>query len=123
MEHKRLSQDVCYDVCVKVDVDHMGRSEFSEPIARFREQRNAVAYMRRLEARGETVHVHKSAVYDLSEAVKEKWYRDYEPKVPSANPPGTFEGTIVSAPSPPLVDGSESSDGRREPWYRRWFGG
>ena len=73
-----MSQDVSYDVYIKLGVDHMGRPKFSDAIAHFREQSNAVAYKRRLEARGETVHVHKNSVYDLSEAAKEDWFSDSE---------------------------------------------
>jgi hypothetical protein len=122
MKQEGLSQDVSYDVYVKLGVDHMGRPEFSDAIAHFREQRNAVTYKRQLEARGETVHVQKSTVYDFSEATKAKWFIDYEPKAPPAEPPGTSQS--ATEPNPPSpVDGSESSDRRREPWYRRWFGG
>ncbi len=122
MEQEGLGQEVSYDVYVKLGVDHMGRPEFSDAIAHFSEQRNAVAYKRQLEARGETVHVHKSAVYDFSEAEKEEWFRDYEPKTLPAEPPGTSESATQPGPPPPL-DGSEPSDERREPWYSRWFGG
>lgn len=123
MRHERLRRDVSYDVYVKLGVDHLGRPEVSDAIAHFSEQRNAVAYKRQLEARGETVHVHKSAVYNLSEVEKEEWFMDYEPNAPPANPPETSESATELASGPPPVDASESSDGRREPWYRRWLGG
>jgi hypothetical protein len=122
MGQEGLSQDVSYDVYVKLGVDHMGRPEFSDAIAHFREQRNAVTYKRQLEARGETVHVQKNTVYDVSEAKKSEWFMDYEPKAPPADPPGTSRSAAESNPPPP-VDGSDSSDRRSEPWYRRSFGG
>jgi hypothetical protein len=122
MGHERLSQDVSYDVYVKLSVDHLGRTEFSDAVAHFREHRNAVTYKRQLEARGETVHVQKNTVYDFSEAKKSEWFMDYEPKAPPADLSGTARST--AGPNPPHpVDGSDSSDRRREPWYRGWFGG
>jgi hypothetical protein len=72
-----VSEDVSYDVYVKSSVDSLGREGFGEAVAHFVEQRNAVALKRRLEARGETVRVEKSAVYGLSEAEKEDWFSDY----------------------------------------------
>jgi hypothetical protein len=123
MRHEGLRQDVSYDVYVKLGVNHLGRPEFSDAIAHFSEQRNAVAYKRQLEARGKTVHVHKSAIYDLSEVEKEEWFMDYEPKGPPANPLETSENATEAASGPPPVGDSEPSDGRREPWYRRWLGG
>ena len=122
MGQEGLNQDVSYDVYVMLGVDHMGRPEFSDAIAHFREQRNAVTYKRRLEARGETVHVQKSFVYDFSEAKKSEWFIDYEPKAPPAEPAGTSQSTAEPNP-PPSADGSELSNRRREPWYRRWLGG
>ena len=117
-----LSQDVSYDVYVKLGVDHMGRPEFSDTIAHFSKQHNAVTYKRQLEARGETVHVQKSTVYDLSETTKAKWFMDYEPKAPPAKPRGTSQSAAEPNPAP-LVVGSELSGEHVEPWYRRWFGG
>ena len=117
-----MSQDVSYDVYVKLGVDHMGRPKFSDAIAHFREQRNAVTYNRRLEARGETVHVQKSLVYEFPEAKKSEWFIDYEPKAPPAEPPGTSES--AAEPNPPApAHVTVLSDGRSESWYRRWFGG
>jgi hypothetical protein len=121
MGQDRLSQDVSYDVYVKLGVDHMGRPEFSDAIGHFREQRNAITYKRQLEARGETVHVQKTTVYDFSEATKAEWFMDYEPKAPPAELPGPSESVAEPNPLPP-IDGSELSDGRGDPWYRRWFG-
>jgi hypothetical protein len=100
MRQERLSQDVSYDVYVKLGVDHMGSPEFSDAIAHFREQHNAVAYKRQLEARGETVHVHKSAIYGFSEAEKEEWFTDYDPGAPPADAPGTPESAPEPAPGP-----------------------
>jgi hypothetical protein len=59
MGHEGLSQDVSYDVYVKLGADHMGRPEASAA----------------------------------------------EPNLPY-----------------PQMEGSELPDGRRDPWYRRWFG-
>jgi hypothetical protein len=122
MGQDRLSQDVSYDVYVKLGVDHMGRPEFSDAIAHFREQRNAITYKRQLEARGETVHVQKNTVYDFSEATKAEWFMDYEPKAPPAELPGSSESATEPNPPLPPMDGSEWSAGRSDPWYRRWFG-
>ncbi len=122
MKQAGLSQEVSYDVYVKLGVDHMGRPTFSDAIAHFKEQQNAVTYRRQLEAQGESVHIQKSTVYDFSEVTKAEWFMDYEPKAPPAESPGTSQITTEPDP-PPRVDGSESSDVRREPWYRRWFGG
>ena len=122
MGQEALSQDVGYDACVKLGVDHMERSEFSDAIAHLREQLNAVTYKRQLEARGETVHIQKNTVYAFSEATRAKWFMDYEPK---ARPPNHQEPLGVQpSPTPATpVDGSDSPDKRREPWYRRWFSG
>ena len=120
-----LSHDVSYDVYVKLGVDHMGRPEFSDVIAHFREQRNAVAYKGQLETRGEIVHVYKSAIYSFSEAEKEEWFMDYEPKASPADQPAASESPTELAPGAraPMIDDTEPSDRRREPWYRRWFVG
>jgi hypothetical protein len=123
MRQERLTQDVSYDVYVKLGVDHMGRPEFSDAIAHFREQDNAVAYKRQLEARGETVHVHESAIYGFSEAEKEEWFMHYEPEAPIADRLRTSASATEAAPSASPGDGSESSDRPIEPWYRRLFGG
>jgi hypothetical protein len=122
MGQEGLSQDVSYDVYVKLGVDHMGRPEFSDDIAHFSKQHNAVTYKRELKARGETVHVRKSTVYGLSETAKAKWFMDYEPKASPAEPSGASQSAAESNP-PPLVVGTESTDKYVEPWYRRWFGG
>jgi hypothetical protein len=121
MEQGGFSQDASYDVCVKLGVDHMGRPQFSDAIVHFSERRNAVAYKSELEARGETVHVHKCSVYNLSEAAKKEWFMDYEPKAHPADAPETYEGA-GPAPVPPVA-ASEPTDRNREPPYRRWFAG
>jgi hypothetical protein len=124
MRQERLGQDVSYDVYVKLGVDHMGRPEFSDAIAHFRKRHNAVAYKRQLEARSETVHIHKSTIYSLSEAEKEEWFMDYEPETPPVNAAETSESESVEpAPSAPSGYGSESSPRTIEPWYKRLFGG
>jgi hypothetical protein len=122
LRQERLSQDVSYDVYVKLGVDHMGRPEFSDAIAHFRERHNAVAYKRQLEARSDTVHIHKSTIYSFSEAQKEEWFMDYEPETPPVNAPETSESAIEPARSAPSRHGYESSDRLIEPWYKRWFG-
>jgi hypothetical protein len=123
MRQERLGQDVSYDVYVKLGVDYMGRPEFSDAIAHFRKRHNAVAYKRQLEARSETVHIHKSTIYSFSEAEKEEWFMDYEPETPPVNAPETSESVIEPAPSAPSGHGSESSNTIIEPWYKRLFGG
>jgi hypothetical protein len=123
MRQERLSQDVSCDVYVKLGVDYTGRPEFSDAIAHFRERHNAVAYKRQLEARSETVHIHKSTIYIFSEAEKEEWFMDYEPETPPVNAPETSESAIEPAPSAPSGHGSGSSDRIIEPWYKRLFGG
>ena len=72
-----MSQEVTYDVYVKSGVDLVGREEFGPAVAHFVERGNAVAFKRRLEARGQKAHVERSIVYDLSEAEKEAWFSDY----------------------------------------------
>jgi hypothetical protein len=72
-----LSNEASYDVYVKGSVDRLGREEFGTAVAHFVERGNAVSLKRRLEARGETVHVERSTVYGLSEAEKEAWFSDY----------------------------------------------
>jgi hypothetical protein len=70
-------QQTSYDVYVKGGADKLGRDEFGPAVAHFMDRNNAVALKRRLEARGERVHVERSTVYDLSEAGKEAWFNDY----------------------------------------------
>jgi hypothetical protein len=86
-----LSQETSYDVYVKSGVDGLGRDEFGAALAHyFMDCNNAVALMRRLEARGEKVHVERSTVYDLSEAEKkEAWFSDYSriPEFELTKPP------------------------------------
>src|SRR5215210_6323367 len=81
----RLSQEVTYDVYVKNGVDRSGQDDFGPAVAHFMERSNAVALKRRLEARGERVHVERSTVYDLSEAEKEAWFSDYS-RIPEFEP-------------------------------------
>ena len=87
-----FSQDASYYVCVKLGVDHMGRPQFSDALAHFSARRNAVAYKSELEARGETVHVHKRSVYNFSEAARKEWFTDYGPKAYPVDAPETYEG-------------------------------
>jgi hypothetical protein len=85
-----LSEEVTYDVYVKRGVDQLGQDEFGPAVAHFVDRNNAVALKRRLEARGERVHVERSTVYDLSEAEKETWFSDYSriPEFELTRPPG-----------------------------------
>ncbi len=71
------SRETSYDVYVKGGPDKLGRDEFGPAVAHFVDRDNAVALKRRLEARGERVHVERSTVYDLSERAKEAWFSDY----------------------------------------------
>jgi hypothetical protein len=84
-----LSHEVTYDVYVKRGVDRLGQDDFGPAVAHFVERSNAVALKRRLEARGERVHVERSTVYDLSEAEKEAWFSDYSriPEFELTRPP------------------------------------
>jgi hypothetical protein len=82
-----MSAQVSYDVYLKKDgVDSMGRDEFGEAVAHFVERDNAVAFKRRLVARGETVLIERSVVFGLSEAEKERRFSDYS-RVPEYEPP------------------------------------
>jgi hypothetical protein len=81
-----MSAEASYDVYVKDGVDSMGRDDFGEAVAHFVERENAVALKRRLEARGETVHVERSVVHGLSEAEKERRFSDYS-RVPERAEP------------------------------------
>ncbi len=85
-----MSQETSYDVYVKGGVDKLGRDEFGHAVAHFMDRNNAVALKRRLEARGERVHVERGTVYDLSEREKEAWFSDYSriPEFELTRPPG-----------------------------------
>jgi hypothetical protein len=130
-----LSQEASYDVYVKSGVDGLGRDDFGPAVAHFVERDNAVALKRRLEARGDTVHVERSTVYGLSEAEKEVWFSDYSlipefeptwdqrvgPENPafSQKPSGDQSEDTVDAPARPYTLAQEPSKGSREPWWRR----
>jgi len=132
-----VSDEASYDVYVKSGVDRLGRDEFGEAVAHFMERDNAVALKRRLEARGETVHVERSFAHGLSEAAKGDWFSDYS-RIPGFEPPSdqaltagpgpsressgslqTAEGGVVEEPRP----GGEGPQEGTEPWWRRVFGG
>jgi hypothetical protein len=132
-----VSQHFSYDVYVKNDVDSLGRDEFS-PVAHFLARANAVALKRRLEARGETVHVERSTVYGLSEAGKEAWFSDYS-RITEYYPPRDQAPPAQPAPLQSREEaihraaegaareraewgGAAFSKGHREPWWNRWFG-
>jgi hypothetical protein len=83
-----LSQEASYDVYVKSGVDRLGRDEFGPAVAHFVDRGNTVALKRRLEARGERVHVERSTVHGLSEAEKEAWFSDYS-RIPEFEPTKT----------------------------------
>ena len=74
---RELSNEASYDGYVKGGVDRLGKDEFGTAVAHFVERSNAVALKRRLEARGDTVHVEKSTVHGLSEKEKLAWFSDY----------------------------------------------
>ena len=128
-----MSGEVSYDVYVKKDVDPMGRDEFGEAVAHFVERDNAVALKRRLVARGETVRVERSVVYDLSEEEKERHFSDYS-RVPEYEPlrdltslqrepvgPKMAAEKLESAePRPAAGDAQEGAEPRS--WWRRVFG-
>jgi hypothetical protein len=129
-----MSAEVSYDVYVKDGVDSMGRDDFGEAVAHFVERENAVALKRRLEARGETVHVERSVVHGLSEAEKERRFSDYF-RVPEFEPP--LAQQVAQEPSEPTAapwGASEKAEPRstaesaqedvERPWWgRRMFGG
>jgi hypothetical protein len=127
-----VSGEVSYDVYVKNGVDHMGRDEFGEAVAHFVEHDNAVAHKRRLVARGETVHVERSVVHDLSEDEKERRFSDYS-RVPEYEPPRDRTspqrdpGVPQTAGDEPEVEPRSSTGGAQEgaerPWWKRVFGG
>ena len=119
-----MSAEASYDVYVKDGVDSMGRDRFGEAVAHFVERENAVALKRRLEARGETVHVERSVVHGLSEAQKERRFSDYF-RAPEFEPPGWPE---TAAEEPEVTEsrfaaGSAQEGTERESWRRRMFGG
>jgi hypothetical protein len=126
-----MSGEVSYDVYVKDGVDPMGRAEFGEAVAHFVERSNAVALKRRLEVRGETVHVVRSVVHGLSEEQKQRRFSDYH-RVPEYNLPadhgptqepsqGSYAATVY-APSLQRPDAEDASEDPTEPWWRRWLG-
>jgi hypothetical protein len=93
-----VSEDVSYDVYVRSGVDSLGRDEFGDAVAHFVDRDNAVALKRRLEARGETVHIEKGAVHGLSESGKERWFSDYS-RIPEFEPPSDQALPAGSGPS------------------------
>ena len=134
-----LSQEVSYDVYVKGGVDQLGRDDFGTAVAHFVDRSNAVALKRRLEARGETVHVERSTVHGLSETEKLARFSDYS-RVPEFEPVWDHEVRPVNpAPSrksagdqsedaavAPLhlhPGAQEASEESGEPWWRRMTGG
>ena len=131
-EGRRVSQEVSYDVYVKVGVDRLGRDEFGEAVAHFVDREGAVALKRQLEAQGETVRVEKGFVYGLSEAEKERWFSDYSrvPEFELSRDQDPRErgpaGSQSAAEKPqresrPATRGAQ--DGAARPWWRRVFGG
>ena len=122
-----MSQEASYDVYVKSGVDPLGRDAFGTAVAHFVERGNAVALKRRLEARGQRVHVERSTVYDLSESEKEAWFSDY-----SRVPEFEFAWDQVQTENPsedPTValprihpGAAEASKGSGESWWRRMAG-
>jgi hypothetical protein len=101
-----LSQEASYDVYVNSGGDPLARDEFRPAVAHFVERGNAVALKRRLEARGQKVHVERSTVYDLSEAEKEAWFSDYTL---------AYRNLSLHMGSGPARDPSALSEGFRRP--------
>jgi hypothetical protein len=127
-----VSEETSYDVYVKSGVDHLGRDDFGTAVAHFVERSNAVALKRRLEARGERVHVERSTIYGLSESAKEVWFSDYsripefEPVRDQALPENPTLSQESSGGHPeevalPRPAAQEASGRRREPWWYRIF--
>jgi hypothetical protein len=123
-----MSGEISYDVYVKKGVDPMGRNEFGEAVAHFVERDNAVALKRRLVARGETVHVERSFVHDLSEEEKERRFSDYSrvteynlplDRGPTQEPSENPQDAMVDAPGPRRPVAGEASENPTEPWWRR----
>jgi hypothetical protein len=127
-----MSAQVSYDVYLKKDgVDSMGRDEFGEAVAHFVERDNAVAFKRRLVARGETVLIERSVVFGLSEAEKERRFSDYS-RVPEYEPPRDPPSpqrapgrpdTAAEEPEvtePRFATGDAQEGAERVPWWRRW---
>ena len=92
-----MSDEASYDVYVKSGVDRLGRDVFGEAVAHVMERDNAVALKRRLEARGETVHVERSFAHGLSEAAKGDWFSDYS-RIPGFEPPS--DQALPAGPGP-----------------------
>ena len=133
-----MSQEASYDVYVKSGVDPLGRDEFGPAVAHFVERHNAVALKRRLEARGQRVHVERSTVYDLSEAEKEAWFSDYSrvpefefawDQVHTENPAPSLKPAENPSEDPTVAlprirpGAAEASKGSGESWWRRMAGG
>jgi hypothetical protein len=129
-----MSAEASYDVYVKNGVDSMGRDVFGIAVAHFVVRDNAVALKRRLEARGETVHVERSVVHGLSEAEKERRFSDYF-RVPEFEPPrdrtspqraSGWPETVAEEPEVTesrFAAGSTQEGAERESWRKRVFGG
>lgn len=107
-----MSGAASYDVYVKVGVELLGRDEFGEAVAHFVERNNAVALKRRLEARGDTVHIEKGVVYGLSESGKESWFADYS-RVTEYEPPRAQASPAELGPSRERPGGPQSAAGGR----------
>ena len=73
-----MNQDVSYDVYVKIGENWAGHDQWSEAIAHFHDEGNALAYQRQLEAQRETVHAQKATIQGFSEIAKENWFEDCE---------------------------------------------
>lgn len=133
-----MSQEASYDVYVKSGVDPLGRDAFGTAVAHFVERGNAVALKRRLEARGQRVHVERSTVYDLSESEKEAWFSDYSrvpefefawDQVQTGNPAPSQKPAEVPSEDPTVAPprnspgAAETSKRSGESWWRRMAGG
>ncbi|MDP9458120.1 MAG: hypothetical protein M3Q49_21115 [Actinomycetota bacterium] len=75
-----MEQVDSYDVYIKLGEDRAGEAVFGSPVAHFMEERNAVDFARRLEAKGNATHIQKNTLFDASETFKETHFRDYDPE-------------------------------------------
>ena len=106
---RELSNEASYDGYVKGGVDRLGKDEFGTAVAHFVERSNAVALKRRLEARGDTVHVEKSTVHGLSEKEKLAWFFDYS-QIPQFEIPQFELAWDQAQPENPAPSQSSSGD-------------
>ena len=71
-----MAEVVSYGVYLVVGTDLTGEEIWSDAVAHYREEANALAHKRRLEASGETAHVRPTILQDFSELGLEQWFSD-----------------------------------------------